>query len=112
MERAEPARPSGAGVHAECFRPLGSARLGLEAESQRDVRRLEPERRLRQRRRRIERGPSLMPRFLIQREIPNAELIREHARLGGFPADSVLEVAAIIDPTTAESNDLAATARL
>ena len=43
---------------------------------------------------------------------PNAELIREHARLGGFPADCVLEVAAIIDPTTAESNDLAATVRL
>jgi hypothetical protein len=43
---------------------------------------------------------------------PNAELIREHARLGGFPADRVLEVATIIDPMTAESNDLAATARL
>jgi uncharacterized protein DUF4242 len=39
---------------------------------------------------------------------PNAELIREHARLGGFPADRVLEVATIIDPTTAESNELAA----
>jgi hypothetical protein len=36
----------------------------------------------------------------------NAELIREHARLGGFPADRVLEVATIIDPTTAESNQL------
>lgn len=40
---------------------------------------------------------------------PNAEIIREHARLGGFPADRVLEVATIIDPTTAESNELAAT---
>jgi hypothetical protein len=39
---------------------------------------------------------------------PNTELIREHARLGGFPADRILEVAIIIDPTTAESNDLAA----
>lgn len=39
---------------------------------------------------------------------PNADLIREHARLGGFPADRVLEVAAIIDPTTAESESLAA----
>ncbi len=39
---------------------------------------------------------------------PNAALIREHARLGGFPADRVLEVAAVIDPTTAESNGLAA----
>lgn len=33
---------------------------------------------------------------------PNAEIIREHARLGGFPADAVLEVRAIIDPTTSE----------
>jgi hypothetical protein len=41
---------------------------------------------------------------------PNAELIREHARLGGFPADRVLEVATIIDPTTAERSDLAADA--
>jgi hypothetical protein len=39
---------------------------------------------------------------------PHPELIREHARLGGFPADRVLEVAAIIDPTTAESSELAA----
>lgn len=39
---------------------------------------------------------------------PNAELIREHARLGGFPADRILEVATTIDPTTAESNELAA----
>jgi hypothetical protein len=37
---------------------------------------------------------------------PNADIIREHASLGGFPADRVLEVATIIDPTTAESNDL------
>lgn len=35
---------------------------------------------------------------------PNAEIIREHARQGGFPADRVLEVAAIIDPTTAETS--------
>jgi len=41
---------------------------------------------------------------------PNAELIREHARLGGFPADRVLEVVTIIDPTTAELNELAAAA--
>lgn len=39
---------------------------------------------------------------------PNAEIIREHARLGGFPADRVLEVMTTIDPTTAESNELAA----
>ena len=42
---------------------------------------------------------------------PNPELIREHARLGGFPADRVLEVAAVIDPTTAEWNELAEAAR-
>ena len=42
---------------------------------------------------------------------PNVALIREHARLGGFPADRVLEVATIIDPTTAEPNELAAVAR-
>jgi hypothetical protein len=96
-----------------------------------------------------------MPKFLIEREIPNAgalsaadlkgiakkscsvlrelgadiqwvqsyvtedkitciyisstpELIREHARRGGFPADRVLEIAEIIDPTTAEDNTLSA----
>ena len=41
---------------------------------------------------------------------PSAELVREHARLGGFPADRVLEVATIIDPTTAERNELSAAA--
>ena len=40
---------------------------------------------------------------------PNADIIRDHARLGGFPADHVLEIAVIIDPTTAEANDLATT---
>ncbi len=34
---------------------------------------------------------------------PDAELIREHARLGGFPADAVLQVHTIIDPTTSEA---------
>ena len=33
---------------------------------------------------------------------PNEEIIREHARQGGFPANSVSKVSAIIDPTTAE----------
>jgi hypothetical protein len=42
---------------------------------------------------------------------PNADLIRSHATLGGFPADRVLEVATIIDPTSAEPNELADTAR-
>ena len=32
---------------------------------------------------------------------PNAEMIREHARLGGFPADSVQEVRTTISPATA-----------
>jgi hypothetical protein len=41
---------------------------------------------------------------------PNPEMIREHGRLGGFPVDRVLEIAAIIDPTTAEWNELAAMA--
>jgi len=34
---------------------------------------------------------------------PNEELIREHARQGGFPANRISEVRTIIDPTTAES---------
>ena len=33
---------------------------------------------------------------------PNEEMIRKHANQGGFPANSVNEVATIIDPTTAE----------
>ena len=32
----------------------------------------------------------------------SADIVREHARRGGFPADLVAEVAAVIDPTTAE----------
>ena len=32
---------------------------------------------------------------------PNAELIREHARLGGVPAESVQEVRTVISPATA-----------
>jgi hypothetical protein len=33
---------------------------------------------------------------------PNADMVREHARRGGFPANRVSEVSTIIDPTTAE----------
>ena len=33
---------------------------------------------------------------------PNKEMVVEHARQGGFPANSVAEVRTIIDPTTAE----------
>lgn len=34
---------------------------------------------------------------------PNEELIREHARQGGFPANRISEIKSVIDPTTAES---------
>jgi hypothetical protein len=33
----------------------------------------------------------------------NADLVREHAKRGGFPADVISEVRTVIDPTTAES---------
>ena len=33
---------------------------------------------------------------------PNEEMIMEHARQGGFPANSVQEVRTMIDPTTSE----------
>jgi hypothetical protein len=33
---------------------------------------------------------------------PDADFIRDHAVRGGFPADSIQAVTAIIDPTTAE----------
>jgi predicted Rdx family selenoprotein len=33
---------------------------------------------------------------------PNEEMVREHARQGGFPANRVSEIRNIIDPTTAE----------
>jgi hypothetical protein len=33
---------------------------------------------------------------------PNPEMVMEHARQGGFPANSISKVSAIIDPTTAE----------
>ena len=34
---------------------------------------------------------------------PSEELIKEHARRGGFPADSISRIAATIDPSTAEA---------
>jgi len=34
---------------------------------------------------------------------PDAELVREHARQGGFPADRIDEIRMVIAPTTAES---------
>jgi len=33
---------------------------------------------------------------------PNEEMIREHARRGGFPANRISEIKSVIDPTTAE----------
>lgn len=33
---------------------------------------------------------------------PNEDIVREHARQGGFPANVVSRVRAVIDPTTAE----------
>ncbi|HTV09262.1 MAG TPA: DUF4242 domain-containing protein [Candidatus Aquilonibacter sp.] len=33
---------------------------------------------------------------------PNEEMIREHAKMGGFPANSVKSVRTVIGPTTAE----------
>lgn len=33
---------------------------------------------------------------------PNEEILREHARRGGFPANRILRVRSVIDPTTAE----------
>jgi hypothetical protein len=94
-------------------------------------------------------GPFFMPKFVIEREIPNAgklspeelrgisqkscgvlrnlgpqiqwvqsyvtddkvycvyiapnkELVQEHAKQGGFPANRISEVKSVIDPTTAE----------
>jgi hypothetical protein len=55
-------------------------------------------------------GPSIqwLQSFVTEDKItclyiaPNADIIREHAKRGGFPADRVLEVGMTIDPTTAE----------
>ena len=33
---------------------------------------------------------------------PSEDLIREHAREGGFPANSISEIKTVIDPTTSE----------
>jgi Protein of unknown function (DUF4242) len=34
---------------------------------------------------------------------PDEHMVRQHAQKGGFPADSVARVRAVIDPTTAEA---------
>jgi hypothetical protein len=34
----------------------------------------------------------------------NEDLVKEHAKKGGFPANSVAEVKNVIDPSTAKKN--------
>ena len=34
---------------------------------------------------------------------PDEEMLREHARQGGFPANRISEIKEVIDPTTAEA---------
>jgi hypothetical protein len=33
---------------------------------------------------------------------PNEQMVREHARQGGFPANTISEIKTVIDPSTAE----------
>jgi len=35
---------------------------------------------------------------------PNEEMIREHAKQGGFPANRISQISAVIDPATAEAD--------
>ncbi len=42
-------------------------------------------------------------KFYCVHETDDAETVREHARRGGFPADAVVQVAAVIGPQTAGS---------
>lgn len=39
---------------------------------------------------------------------PNEQMVRDHAQRGGFPANRISEVKAMIDPVTAEGLTLAA----
>jgi hypothetical protein len=39
---------------------------------------------------------------------PNEDMIREHAREGGFPANSISEIKTVIDPTTADQKSQSA----
>jgi cell division inhibitor SulA len=41
---------------------------------------------------------------------PSEDMIRAHAQQGGFPANKICEIKTIIDPTTAETHETAATA--
>ena len=38
---------------------------------------------------------------------PNEEMVREHARQGGFPSNRISEIKSVIDPTTAEQKSAA-----
>ncbi len=39
---------------------------------------------------------------------PNEDMIKEHAREGGFPANSISEIKTVIDPTTSEQKSQSA----
>lgn len=39
---------------------------------------------------------------------PNEDMIREHAKKGGFPANRISEIKSIIDPTTSEEKSRSA----
>jgi hypothetical protein len=41
---------------------------------------------------------------------PSEDMIRTHAQQGGFPANRISEIRTVIDPTTAEAHETAATA--
>jgi len=41
---------------------------------------------------------------------PSEDMIRTHAQQGGFPANRISEIRNVIDPTTAEAHETAATA--
>ena len=41
---------------------------------------------------------------------PSEDMIRAHAQQGGFPANKISEIKTIIDPTTAEGKETAASA--
>jgi hypothetical protein len=43
---------------------------------------------------------------------PNEEMIREHARLGGFAVDSIAVITDVVDPSTAESCSMLVGARV
>ena len=55
-------------------------------------------------------GPQIqwVERFVTQDKLycvyiaPNEEMVREHARQGGFPANRISQVKSVIDPTTSE----------